>query len=1473
MPAKKSPSRPVRPTVIAVQSKVKLNQKLSIVLGVLLVVGAIGALLAVGAPFGAPTIHLTQCGKLSQANTRYVLDNDVTAKGTCFALDAANITLDLNGHTVTYATEPSLTNGVYPQYNNYHYGVTAQASWDSAADKSGYVAAQDYYPFAAQHDTSNAEIKNGKIVEGGGDDQKIGSAAIDTTAPGGIFHLWLDSSKYADATATPDNTTSNVFMRVTDAAGVTTDSAKISVQFDQSLTAGEHTWPYQKLGPGSAGKVSVQTPQPNDVWNGAVPFTVIVDPSIVGVKKIEAYQEVSAGVTKLLGSTATASYSMTWDADASSIANGPARLSARLSFDGVTQKVLNNLFSGAMGSSSVAVNLQKGSAFQNTTQTPLGLDNDMFISSPRNGAIVGGHQMKLTVSVSHPPDPISAVQSVDFYLGHGACDLDASSVLRADFMQYYTTRRSVCDAVRLGQGGGHNAYVHHLDITTHGDTTTGINATYIVPTSIDHNVIHNNVQSLISRHQIQAMAISVDPGGSNEAVNPSHVSYTVNDNTIYGGPQGAIFASLSDGNIYNNQVNNLNIRYTNGFCYYGHGDRINIHDNTCQTDNGGGVHVDNPNGVVTGVKVQSNTIDVTATPYNEEYRWNKEYYDGQRCLLGQPCACIPGGSYGIQVEGASGSLVTNNTVTGTANLCPTEAFRATNSKQSSRGNTISNNTFTAKRGPGAAAGDFYAAAYAASFNGLGLNTAGDFDANQLDTFTGNTLIADSSPLHVDWDGLQGQVFKNNAFFKGTNLASNWSLATFRNGGNPDGTFAISTHNGLLDSTFGPGVDRTSVYSLVKYEWHNFSELGVGWSLPITALNGATPVSGATIAVTDRLNRDATGFDNANLPTIPVTDAAGKSQVMIKELRNYNSAVVSSVIPSNTIEQYNPYTIRVSKAGLPTVICANQVINGQKALTVNFSGSMGCALTDLAAPDTTAPTAPTGLTTSSNATADSVPLRWNASTDTGGSGLAGYQIFRCTGTGCTMPATPLATSATATYVDLSVQPTTVYGYMVKAYDAAGNLSAASNTFTVTTPAATPPPDTTSPTVILTTPVTGNTLTGTVNLVANAGDNVAISKVEFLLDNTTLLGTVPGAGNNVPYYISWDSTKASDGPHSITAKAYDTANPANTKTSGAANITIGNTPVTGDAVSPTVSMISPIPNAIIGGWWNYIQAIATDNVRMDRVDFYLNTVQAFNPTTKTGLIGTATSTSSIYLIRWDPSYDPTNLREGNYTIIARAIDGAGNATQASVPIKIDSTPPAVSLTAPSNNTTVTNRVQVKATATDNNKIRSVVFSWTNTNTGDSGPIYVSRSIGANQWSTVWDVTKIPSGVYQLVANANDMAGWGTDSAPVAVTVNNPLIQATVTPDAYKTANDITSVNVTATTSNATVTTTTATSSSFWDCLQYTLDGKKPLGRTCGQTRTFSFATNKLIRGGHVLKVAKVNRITGRVADAQQTTFIVY
>jgi uncharacterized protein (TIGR03118 family) len=96
-------------------------------------------------------------------------------------------------------------------------------------------------------------------------------------------------------------------------------------------------------------------------------------------------------------------------------------------------------------------------------------------------------------------------------------------------------------------------------------------------------------------------------------------------------------------------------------------------------------------------------------------------------------------------------------------------------------------------------------------------------------------------------------------------------------------------------------------------------------------------------------------------------------------------------------------------------------------------------------------------------------------------------------------------------------------------------------------ASPPTLGAAPVVTLTAP-TGN-LTGTVTLTATVQDTIAVSKVRFFANFTTLLGEVTTS----PYTLQWDTTKAANGPVSITAVALD------------ANGNVGMSPVTAATVA--------------------------------------------------------------------------------------------------------------------------------------------------------------------------------------------------------------------------------------------------------------------------------------------------------------------
>jgi phosphatidylinositol-3-phosphatase len=68
--------------------------------------------------------------------------------------------------------------------------------------------------------------------------------------------------------------------------------------------------------------------------------------------------------------------------------------------------------------------------------------------------------------------------------------------------------------------------------------------------------------------------------------------------------------------------------------------------------------------------------------------------------------------------------------------------------------------------------------------------------------------------------------------------------------------------------------------------------------------------------------------------------------------------------------------------------------------------------------------------------------------------------------------------------------------------------------------------------ITAPVTGVVVSGLVTVTASASSSVGISRVDFLVDSLPL-----ASDDSAPYSAPWDSKMATDGPHTLQAKAID------------------------------------------------------------------------------------------------------------------------------------------------------------------------------------------------------------------------------------------------------------------------------------------------------------------------------------------------
>lgn len=150
------------------------------------------------------------------------------------------------------------------------------------------------------------------------------------------------------------------------------------------------------------------------------------------------------------------------------------------------------------------------------------------------------------------------------------------------------------------------------------------------------------------------------------------------------------------------------------------------------------------------------------------------------------------------------------------------------------------------------------------------------------------------------------------------------------------------------------------------------------------------------------------------------------------------------------------------------------------------------------PDVIAPSAPTNLS-ASNTTQTTTNLSWNPATDN--IAVTGYDVYQ----GASIIATVTGTS----YAVVGLSASTSYPFSVKAKDAAGNESAASNTVNVTT---LNPPDTQAPSVPANLSATNTTQTSTSLSWLTSSDNVGVTGYD-VYQGSAIIASVSGTTRQV------------------------------------------------------------------------------------------------------------------------------------------------------------------------------------------------------------------------------------------------------------------------------------------------------------------------------------------------------------------------
>ena len=185
-------------------------------------------------------------------------------------------------------------------------------------------------------------------------------------------------------------------------------------------------------------------------------------------------------------------------------------------------------------------------------------------------------------------------------------------------------------------------------------------------------------------------------------------------------------------------------------------------------------------------------------------------------------------------------------------------------------------------------------------------------------------------------------------------------------------------------------------------------------------------------------------------------------------------------------------------------------------------------------------------------------------------------------------------------------------------------------------------------------------------------------------------------------------------------------------------------------PTVSWQGLANNAVVSGTVT-LTVNASDDNSVSGVEFFVD----------------GTSIGTDQTAPYELSWDTTGLQNGDYTLMARATDTAGQTTETSVTVTVNNVvvddPPIVNIASPANNSTVSANVTISASATDDIGVQSVTFEVDGVTLGSpdtTAPYEIS-----------WDTTSVQNGDYTLSAIATDSATQESAPSSVTVTVNNP------------------------------------------------------------------------------------------------------
>jgi len=611
--------------------------------------------------------------------------------------------------------------------------------------------------------------------------------------------------------------------------------------------------------------------------------------------------------------------------------------------------------------------------------------NAVTISSPGTLATPGTYYLDRDVSAAGTAFTITSADVVLDLGGHtvtyGTGAGEAHGVA-ADGVQGTVTLRNG----RIVQGGGGGTACHGvslvaidtLDVSGVEVTVTGVDADgfsiWTVPQHlrIRHCIANCRTQKVTDRHFPGVAAIRADDVlGSAE----------IDHNLVNGSPQWGLrlqgHASTGDVLVHHNIVRGTKALVPNGYMIGIYKRNADVFENDLIGESRG-IHVASSGEDASDCRVHDNVMWVQDQP-NEEYP-------------------VQHWVHGIKIEGAPGSKVYDNVVTGVADDEHAEV----------RGIDVGlqNEVDQDLHGVEVVRNRVKALAATARWPGHAImwseGTAGP--TNDI-VVRHNVLTATDRIFLHDWGGGRGALVRDNVLVRdlGLGAAHEFYVEEFGNGGTPN------PGNRLLDN-------HTAIDLYHLYEYHEAKSYDATreWTLTLLVRGaGGVPIAGAVATVTDAKGAQVIQTQ---------TDAAGFAR---------GTVVEATITKGLVVDRHGPFTVAVSKTGVGAYHGVMSIA-ARTGLIVDLPAGT-------ATPDTTAPGAPE-VFLATPVSASRVLLRWSASPDD--TGVVAWLVQ--------VDDEVVGITDDLRFTVPGLAPDRSHTFALRAVDAAGNVSAPSTATATTRP---------------------------------------------------------------------------------------------------------------------------------------------------------------------------------------------------------------------------------------------------------------------------------------------------------------------------------------------------------------------------------------------------------------------------------------